>query len=133
MNERLLMAIGSGILEEGALVAIVLLGLPELGIVLPVWALVVMMVLLAVNNTLFYWIGGRALKKPHLPGLPDMVGTVGVTVEELAPRGMVTIRGELWRAKTADAAIAARTSVLVTHQDGLLLQVRPEVKDAFDG
>jgi len=133
MNERLILAIGSGILEEGVLAAIVLLGLPELGIVMPVWALTIIMVLLAVNNTLFYWIGGRALKKPHLPGLPEMVGTTGITLGALAPQGMVTIRDELWRAKTDGAAIAARTTVVVTEQRGLLLLVRPEVEDTRDG
>ena len=133
MSERLFMALASALLEEGALVAIVLLGLPELGIVLPVWALVVLLLLLAANNALFYWIGGRALRKPHLPGLPDMAATTGIAVEELAPDGMVSIRDELWRAKTDGVIITARTRVVVTHQQGLLLFVRPETEDTDDG
>jgi membrane-bound serine protease (ClpP class) len=133
MSERLFMAITSGVIEEGVLAAIVLLGLPELGVVLPIWALAVLMVLLAVNNTLFYWIGGRALKKPQLPGLPDMPGTLGITVEELAPQGMVTIKGELWRARTSGETIPARTPVLVTGQRGLLLLVCLEEEDTSDG
>ena len=133
MGERFYMALASALFEEGALVAIVLLGLPELGIVLPVWALVLLMLLLAANSAFFYWIGGRALRKPHLPGLPDMACTVGITVEELAPGGMVSIRGELWRAKADGVCIAARTRVVVTYQQGLLLLVRPEVEDADDG
>jgi membrane protein implicated in regulation of membrane protease activity len=133
MSERFYMALISGLFEEVALAAIVLLGLPALDIVLPVWALVLLMVLLAVNNTLFYWIGGRALRKPHLPGLPDMDGTAGTAVEALAPEGMVSIRGELWRAKTVGGTITARTRVVVTRQEGLLLFVRPEVEDTDDG
>jgi len=127
------MALISACFEEGALAAIVLLGLPELGIVLPYWALALLMVLLAVNNTLFYWIGGRALRKPHLPGLPDMAGTAGTAVEQLAPVGLVTIRDELWRAKTTGVTIEAQTRVVVTHQKGLLLFVCPEGEEADDG
>jgi membrane protein implicated in regulation of membrane protease activity len=133
MGERFYMALFSGLFEEAALAAIVLLGLPALDIVLPVWALVLLMVLLAVNNTLFYWIGGRALRKPHLPGLPDMTGTTGTAVEALAPGGMISVRGELWRAKTVGESITVRTRVLVTHQQGLLLFVCPEVEDTDDG
>jgi membrane-bound serine protease (ClpP class) len=130
MSERLFMAITSAVIEEGVLAAVVLLGLPELGIVLPYWALAVLMVLLAVNSTLFYWIGGRALKKPHLPGLPDMPGTLGITVDELAPQGMVTIKDELWRARTTGETIPAGTPIVVMQQQGLLLLVCPQCEDA---
>ena len=129
MSPRLVMAILSNIVEEGALAAIVLLVLPLAEIRLPASVLIGLMVLLAVNNSLFFWIGGRALKRPHVLGLPDMAGTRGKAVGTLSPKGMVIIRGELWQAKSAGGEIPPRQRVVVVGQDGLSLLVRPHEEE----
>ncbi len=124
------MAILSTIIEEGVLAAVVLLALPLVDIMLPDGALAGLMVLLGVNNTLFFWIGGRALKRPCVAGLPRMAGTRGKTVGTLSPKGMVLIRGELWQAKSSGGEIAAQRPVVVVGQDGLALVVRAHEEES---
>ena len=129
MSPRLFMAILSSCVEEGVLAAVVLLALPMVDIILPTGVLVGLMVLLAVNNTLFFWIGSRALKRPYVLGLPEMAGVKGKTVGTLSPKGMVIIRGELWQAKSTGGEIAPQQRVVVVGQDGLSLLVRPHEEE----
>jgi membrane protein implicated in regulation of membrane protease activity len=51
------------------------------------------------------------------------VGHGGVAIGELAPRGLVRVRGETWQAFAADAPIPAGSPVRVTGRDGLILRV----------
>ena len=120
---RLIIAVISGLAEEAALVLAVLLFLPRFGIEIPLWALICLMVALAANNAVFFLIGGRALKKPPLVGLPAMVGSEGEVVRELSPQGLVKIKGELWQATSVGEEIAVGETVTAVGQDGLGLIV----------
>ncbi len=124
MNARLIVAIISTMLEEAALAVIVLFGLPELGVEIPLAGLIALMVVWLAVSVIIYRIGSRALRQKPLEKLPDMVGSQGKVVSPLAPEGLVRIEGELWMAKSASGKMNLGNKVAVVEQDGLRLVVR---------
>ena len=123
MTGRLILAVVTTVLEEAALVVIVLWGLPQLGIHTPVWGLIAIMVAWAANAVFFYLIGSRALRRRPVAGLGSMVGGKGKVVTPLAPDGVVRIGDELWEATSAGGQIDVGEAVTVVEADGLKLIV----------
>jgi len=123
MTVRFVWAIISTLLEEAALVVIVLWGLPELEINIPLAGLIVLMVVWGVTSVIIYRLGSRALRRRTVAGLPLMVGTEGKVVSALEPKGLVRIKGELWKAMSSGVNIDAGEDVVVVEQDGLRLIV----------
>ncbi len=123
MSARLIWAIVSILLEEAALVAIVLIGLPEWGIEVPLGVLIAVMVSWAVLAVIFYRMGSQALRRKPVVGLLTMVGGKGKVVSPLDPEGVIRINGELWRAKSAVHKIDVGEEVIVQRQDGTKLIV----------
>ena len=121
---RLIIAIFSTLLEEAALVAIVLWGLPQLGIRIPLPGLIVLMVAWVAFSVFIYRMGSRALRKKPVAGLLTMVGSRGKAASPLTPDGFVRIKGELWEAKSLSGKISTREEIMVVGQDGLKLIVR---------
>ncbi len=124
MSVRLLLAIFSTLLEEAALVVIVLWGLPQLDIEIPLGGLIAVMVAWAAAAVFIYQMGSRALKRRPVVGLPGMLGSRGKAVSSLAPEGFVRIKGELWEAKSASGRIDTGEEVTVVEQDALKLIVQ---------
>jgi membrane-bound ClpP family serine protease len=124
VRARLIFTVISTILEEAAIVAIVLWGLPSIGINIP-WPGLIAVMLAWLGWAVFtYWMGSRALRQKSLVSLSDMVGTKGTAVNRLDPDGLVKIKGELWVAKSAAGAIEKDREVVVMAQEGLRLVVR---------
>ncbi|MCJ7426301.1 MAG: NfeD family protein [Dehalococcoidales bacterium] len=123
---RLIIAILSTLVEEAALAALLLWGLPQLGIHLPLPVLIVLMVALVTYAVITYRLGSRALRRKPEGGLSDMLGMRGEVVRSLDPEGMVKIKGELWRAKSAGRKIDTGEEVTVVGQNGLKLIVERE-------
>ena len=128
MMGRLILAIISTSLEEVALVIIVLWGLPQIGIQIPLGGLIVLMVAWAAISVLIYQAGSRALKKKPVDGLPKMVGSKGKVASLLNPSGLIKIRDELWIAISIDGRTETGEEVTVVGQEGLKLTVRKVVK-----
>ena len=124
MTVRLILAIFSTLLEEAALVVIVLLGLPRLGIHIPLPGLIALMAVWLAWSVIIYRMGSVALRRKPLISLPDMVGSRGKVVSPLVPEGLVRIKGELWVAKAAVRELDVGAKVIVVEQDGLKLVVR---------
>ena len=129
MSVRLVLAIFSTLMEEAALAVIVLWGLPQLDIHIPLAGLIALMVAWGAYAVISYQMGSRALRKGPIVGLPDMVGSRGRVVSPLAPEGLVKIRGELWQAISAGAQIDTDEEITVVGQDGLRLVVRKSNSD----
>jgi len=125
MNGRLILAVISTILEEAALAVIVLVGLPEMGINLPLVLLILLMIAWAAVAVFSYRAGSRALKRQPVAGLGTMVGSRGKVIKPLQPEGLIKTGAELWRAKTIDVNIDTGIEVIVVGQDGKILLVRP--------
>jgi len=128
-KSRLAVAILATLGEEIALALFVLLGLPRLGVEIPLGGLIAMMAGLATYGVFSYRLGSRALLKKPLAGFTDMVGSKGTVIEALAPRGTVKIKGELWEAESAEQKIDAGEEVTVIGQQGLRLMVRRSSAD----
>jgi membrane-bound ClpP family serine protease len=128
MTARLIIAIVTTALEEAAIAVIILWGLPELGVSLPLAFLIILMLAWAGFAVFTYRMGSRALKKKPEGGLSDMLGMRGEVVRSIDPEGMVRIRGELWKAKSAGRKIDTGAIVTVVGQKGLKLLVEREGK-----
>ncbi len=124
MSGRLIIAIVSTVLEETALALGVLWGLPRLGVHIPLWVLIIVMVAWCAYTVITYRMGSRALKREPIPGLLDMHGSEGKVVSPLALEGLVRIRGELWTAQSVSGRINIDEKVIVVGQDWLRLIVR---------
>lgn len=128
-KSRLVFAIFATLGEEIALALFVLLGLPRLGVTVPLGGLIAMMTGLAIYGVFSYRLGSRALRKKPLAGFTDMVGSKGTVIKPLVPRGTIKIGGELWEAESTDREIDAGEEVTVTGQQGLRLMVRKSGTD----
>ncbi|MBA7657611.1 hypothetical protein ES703_65550 [subsurface metagenome] len=133
MSGRLIIAIVSTTLEETALAAGVLWGLPRLGIHIPLWVLIIVMAAWCAYTVITYRMGSRALRRKPVHGLTAMLGSEGKVVSPLVPEGMVRIKGELWRAKSASGRMDTGEEVTVVGQDGLKLIVRKRSPGDLEG
>ena len=117
------------LLEEAALVALVLWGLPQLGIYIPLPGLIALMAGLVALAIITFRLGTRALLKKPVVGLSSMIGSKAKVVSPLAPGGMVKIKGELWEVVSIDGTIDTGEKVTVVGQDALKLIVRKSIPD----
>jgi membrane-bound ClpP family serine protease len=121
---RLIVAIVTTLADEAAIVALVVWGLPRLGIHIPLPGLIVSMLGLAALSVLVFRKGSRALRRKPVIGLSTMVGSKAKVVRLLSPDGMIRIKGELWKAVSSGETINAGEEVTVVGQEGLKLIVR---------
>jgi len=122
-KSRIMLTILATLLEEIALVVFIFLGLPMLGVEVPLGGLIAMMAGIVTYGVISYRLGSRALRKKPVAGLSDMVGSRGEVVKTLAPGGTVRIGSELWDAKTIGQEIEEGEGVVVVRRDGLKLTV----------
>jgi len=133
MSGRLIIAIVSTVLEEVVLAVGVLWGLPKLGIHIPLWVLIIVMLAWGAYTIITYRMGSRALRRKPVHGLTAMLGSEGKVVSPLVPNGMVRIKGELWRAKSASGRMDTGEEVTVVGQDRLKLIVRKSSPGGLEG
>ncbi len=126
MTTRLIIAIITTALEEAAIAVVGLWLLPKIDVHLPLAVLIIIMLAWVGFAVFSYRLGSRALKRKPEGGLSDMLGTRGEVVRRLDPEGMVRIKGELWKAKSAGRKIEAGAEVTVVGQKGLKLIVERE-------
>ena len=104
---------------------IVLFGLPQIDIHIPLPGLIVLMIAWAAFSVFVFRMGSRALKRKPVLGLSDMIESKGKVVIPLTPSGVIRIKGELWEARSAGGRrINVGEEVIVVSQDGLKLIVR---------
>jgi membrane-bound serine protease (ClpP class) len=126
---RLVLAIVSTSLEEVAIYAIWRWLLPGFDIELPVTALIAIMVAWGVFSVTLFLVTTRILMKQKAAGPPTMLGSRGRVTSPLAKEGMVRIKGELWKAKSAGGDVGVGEEVKVVGEDGLQLVVRKTSRD----
>jgi membrane-bound ClpP family serine protease len=115
----------TSLVEEAALAAVVLWVLPELGINIPLWGLILMMLALGAYEYISYLILKKTLEKKPIVS-PD-IGSRGITTTQLAPRGYVKIGSELWKAaSTSSNMMDEGKEVVVVGVKGLTLLVAPQ-------
>jgi membrane-bound ClpP family serine protease len=123
---RLVIGVFRLTLEELAIYAVWRWLLPEFDIKLPLFVVVLAMVAWGSFAIFRFIIATRLSRKPQMPGLPSLVGSVGRVVSPLTPQGTVRIKGETWTAVLVegDQAVVGE-EVTVTDMDGLRLHVVP--------
>jgi membrane-bound ClpP family serine protease len=124
MKVRFIWSIISTILEEAAIVAAVLWGLPRIDIMVPIPVMIVIMVAWLAFSIFTYRKGTHALMRKPIPGLANMTGSKGRVVKTLSPNGMVRIKGELWDAISVSGNMDVGEYVEVLKQEGLRLIVK---------
>jgi len=95
MTSRLAFAIITTMLEEAALAAVLLWGIPWLGIRIPLPLAIAILALWLGWSILTYLLGSHALKRKQPLCLPSMPGSKGKVISPLTPDGIVRINGEL--------------------------------------
>lgn len=119
VNIRLIATIILSLVDEAIIVALIIIGLSWLGIDVPLWAIIILaLAFLAVTYPIY-----RVLRKSPQLGFENMIGQKGVSVEPIAGKGTVKIKGELWAAATDGEKIETGAEVIVTGQTGLKLKV----------
>ena len=121
------------LLEQVALVAVVLWILPKAGINIPVWGLTLMMLTLGAYSVLGYRLGEKVMKKS--PMVWPAPGSRGRATTSVSPSGYVLISNERWKASSTGADIDRGTVVTVIRVEGTQLWVTAgndlnEVKDS---
>jgi membrane protein implicated in regulation of membrane protease activity len=120
------LTITTTLLEEAALVTVVLWLLPRVAINIPLWGLILMMIALGVYNYTNYRLNKKALvKKPVIS--PD-IGSRGRTTTPVSPKGYVRVNGELWQASSS-STIDVGEEIIIVGREGMTLLVSPIEKD----
>ena len=121
----MIIAIVTSLIDEVIILAIILFGLPRLGIQIPLYGIVLIVLFFGAYAFIFFRLGSGTLRKKPLAGLTDMVGVEGRTASRLNPEGYVMIHGELWESRAHNGVLPKGTDVIVVDQYGLKLVVRP--------
>ena len=99
----------------------------------PWWLLVIMIV-----GTLAFMVGAmpvavRSRFSTPTIGREGLIGEMGEAAVDVAPDGVVIVRGARWRARTNRATpVRAGDQIRVIEVDGLVLEVEPESGGARD-
>ena len=112
------------------IVAVVLLTvLPAVGIDVPLPITGLILGVLLIKDILIapYVLGGGLEKKPST-GAEALIGREARVIEDLTPRGIVKLDGELWRAKCVNGIAKAGERVRVVKIEGTKLLVERPVK-----
>ena len=120
------LTITTSLLEQAALVSVVLWLLPRVAINIPLWGLILMMIALGIYNYMTYRVGKKAIvKKPMIS--PD-IGSRGRTTTPISPKGYVRVNGELWQAASS-STIGVGEEITVVGIEGMTLLISPIEKD----
>jgi len=120
------LTITTTLLEEAALVAVVLWLLPRVTINIPLWGLILMMIALGVYNYINYRRNKKALVKKPINSLD--IGSRGRTITPISPKGYVRVNGELWQA-SSNSTIDAGEEIAIVGIEGMTLLISPIEKD----
>ena len=121
------------LLDEIILAAIILFVLWRLGIHLPLWVVIALVVALVAFFLILYKLIAPVLKREQVTGGEGMIGLEGRVVTPLTPKGVIKVRGELWKAYSTDASISADEEVIVVELEGLKLLVRRKDVEIIPG
>ena len=118
------------VLQEAAVVALVLWLLPLLEVHVPLWGMAILMAAVAAWGLIGYRLTRNIVNQESVTPSSAMIGCEGIAVTPLEPEGVVRVRGELWKARTNHAAIAKNEEIIVEEIDGLILYVAPRTKSS---
>jgi len=120
------------LLFDEAILAVVLLWiLPGLGINIPVWLLIGVMVAWAVYSCVTSSLVAKVIGRAAAVGPETLIGAKCTTTTPLSPGGYVRVGTELWQAHSVSGDIEIGAKVVVVGINRLTLLVKPSM-DTFD-
>jgi len=119
----LVYAVAVSLIEQAVLLVVLLLVLPAVGVVVPVWGVGLSVAVLGTVSVVLTrlnlkTIGLRPAKSPD-------IGVRARVVRALEPRGYVRVGNELWPAVCESGRVENGGQVTVVRMDGLRLVVEP--------
>ena len=112
------------LLDEAAVVALVLLVLWALKIEIPLPIAIVTALLLGVLVFIIHKAIIPTFRKKQITGAEGLIGLEGEVIEPLTPNGLVRVKGEYWKAKSVGENIAVGEEVEILGLNGLTLMVK---------
>jgi membrane-bound serine protease (ClpP class) len=112
------------LLDEAAILVAVLLILHYVGVRIPLGATIGISIGLVIVVFLLHLAIIPVFHKKPVTGIESMIGMKCKVVEPLKPSGMVSIKGEYWKAEAVKGEIATGEQVEIVESDGLMLKVR---------
>lgn len=122
ITEYTIYAVIGTLLELGILVAIVVWGLPYVGIDMPLWAVIILAIILMAFSGYTYTMGRRVLNRKLLHEIESMIGSTGIVSNISETGGYIKIHGELWKA-VSESKLTAGEEIIVVDVDGFKLVV----------
>ena len=113
------------LLDEAAVVIVILLVLPLFGIHLHWGVFVAVMVAMLVATIVTYRAITTIVRRKPAGGIESLIGARGKAVTALKPEGSIRISGETWKASALDCEISIGEDVVVMRCRGLTLMVEP--------
>ena len=112
------------LLDEVAALLLVLLVVWVFGMKIPLWATIVIALLLGTFAFVTHKVIIPSFHKKKVTGSEGMIGLAGEVIEPLAPVGVIIVGGEYWKAKSVGEDIAAGEEVEVLGLNRLTLEVK---------
>lgn len=91
---------------------------------LPLWAMVVIGLVLGSYIFVRTWAVLPSIRRRKMTGAEGMIGMEAEVVETLNPTGVIRVEGELWKAKSLDGEITACEMVEIQSVKKLMVEVR---------
>lgn len=113
-------------LDEAIIIAVILLILYFLGVE------ITLPIKIAAGIVFFIFVFVRhvavipSFHRKQVTGREGMIGQQGKVVKPLTPAGIVTLKGEYWKAKSVNGNIEIDEDVEIVGIDGLILRVKHE-------
>jgi len=112
------------LLDDIAVLALVILLLWIFKVDIPLAAIIVIGVVAGVLVFFVHRAIVPSLRRKQAIGAEAMIGLLGEVTQELAPKGVIRVKGEYWQAKCVDEKIEVGEDVEITEIDRLVLEVK---------
>jgi membrane protein implicated in regulation of membrane protease activity len=100
--------------------------LPLLGVSVPLWGLITILVGFSIFSYIMYLIGHPTVSYKRVSDPESIIGCEGIVETDLHPVGYIKVAGELWKATTSAGTLTRGTIVIISAIDGLTLTVSPK-------
>lgn len=120
---------GVGALAVGGIIAVLvgsllLFNTPMMAGGVSIWLVLAVVVMTAAFFLVVVTAAVQAMRKRSTMGAQALIGRLGIAKSDLAPEGVVTLDGEIWRARAVSTeVIASDSTVRVVDQEDLKLRV----------
>lgn len=111
------------LLDEFIVAGLVLLILWQLKIPITLPVIISLVIFIVIFFLLTHKAIIPSLRRKRVTGMEGMVGLEGKVVEPLIPSGIIRVKGEYWKAKSASGNINVGEIVVVLGLRGLILEV----------